>query len=196
MFEARYAGTCDICKGRFPAGAPIVANGNITRADKTVRAFAHAWCRDPKAFGLAPLPRVEDPNALELAVEARDLAEELWCANEYRWATRSTLFNPSSASYGRMVEAREALLQDMIDARMAAMLEADAVGIINLFDRLEDYDELADNAVAIGHFSGVPEATTDRLAQLAVEARQRENDPRGKTTAWDMGTEATLQSIA
>lgn len=109
MFAAKFPGTCTRSNHEFAAGTPIEKN-------RTGVGYRCVECTTRKA---------EDPNALENAMVAREIAEDDYFAAVYH-------FDGSN----RDLEGK--FLQRMVDARMAAMLEADAVGIINLFDKTDD----------------------------------------------------------
>ena len=88
------------------------------------------------------------------AVIAREVAEDNYFASEYRWSTMDVDRELGFGSrFWRATEAREAILQAMIAARLAALVEADAAGLLNLFDPIAD-EALVDRMREIAAFVG------------------------------------------
>lgn len=119
MFAAKFTGICTACNAEFPAGASI-------RKNMTGIGYRHEVCG-------AAVRKAAETNALEDAVVAREVAEDEYAANEYWWTTinvdRELGFG---ARFWRAHDKRETLRRAMDEARFAALVEADAVGIIDL----------------------------------------------------------------
>lgn len=176
MFEARFPGQCAKCRTAIVPGEQV---------KKDPRGYIHVVCVALQKPGSRPsawtaVRLAAEANALELAVVAREVAEDDYFASEYRYATamlgRRTADQVSGYQRGRTEQARERALQAMIDARMAAMLEADAVGLINLFDSPEyENEETRWLAIArIAQFAGSPDV--DAALGNAFGAAEREQE--------------------
>jgi hypothetical protein len=96
-----------------------------------------------------------DVDPLIAAVIAREVAEDDYFAFEYQ--LRDVVENhgnkPLRGLARQVADRRYMLTKAMIDARMAAMLEADAAGLLNLFDEQPDDVSIAENIDAIRQFA-------------------------------------------
>ncbi len=107
-------------------------------------------------------------DALVQAVIAREVAEDDYFASLFAEAEAyGNTFRANVSNRRRLTNLRFNAEKAMIDARMVAMLEADAAGLINLFDKLDTPTE--ERAAEIMRFSTASKA--ENMAVLHVIAR-------------------------
>jgi hypothetical protein len=157
MFAAKYTGICNDCKDWIEVGQQV----NITKPGSRF-GYRHVTC--PVLAG--------QPDPLVAAVIAREVAEDDYFAAVFNRDATDWTFRRAGVKFA--VRAAEQAQNRMIDARMAAMLEADAAGLVNLFDPLPTEEARWLNLAELARFTGDGGAADAAMGNAygAAEAEQ------------------------